>query len=89
MAGQRFDEPALQATFGHYLAVLVACDVAVDAAKSDPKVWFDRAPFGDAVRRLAAYRGGAHLGALTLASWVCDWRRFGRRRRSSTAPALV
>ncbi len=28
--------------------------------------------------RLAAYRGVAQLGALTLASEVCDWRRFGR-----------
>jgi transposase len=30
------------------------------------------------VHRLAAYRGVAYLGALTLASEVCDWRRFPR-----------
>ena len=35
-----------------------------------------RAPFADAVARLAAYRGITDLGALTLASEVCDWRRF-------------
>lgn len=28
------------------------------------------------MRRLAAYRGITQLGALTLASEVCDWRRF-------------
>ena len=30
------------------------------------------------VARLSAYRGVARMGALTLASEVCDWRRFGR-----------
>jgi len=78
LAAQRFDEPALAATFGHYRAVLVARDAAVDAAESDLKVWFGREPFADAVTRLACYRGVAHLGALTLASEVCDWRRFAR-----------
>lgn len=27
--------------------------------------------------RLSAYRGVTHLGALSLAAEVCDWRRFG------------
>lgn len=48
------------------------------AAEADLSVWYDRDPFADAVRRLAAYRGVARLGALTLASETCDWRRFGR-----------
>ena len=39
---------------------------------------YDTAPFADAVHRLAAYRGVTRLGALTLASEVCDWRRFAR-----------
>ena len=29
------------------------------------------------MHRLAAYRGVDYLGALTLATEVCDWRRFG------------
>ena len=62
----------------HYLSVLVARDAALDAAESDLKTWFDREPFADCVHRLGAYRGVARLGALTLASEVCDWRRFGR-----------
>lgn len=78
LATQRFDEPALATTLGHYRAVLFARDAAVDAAESDLKVWFDRDPFADCVHRLGAYRGIAHLGALTLACEVCDWRRFGR-----------
>jgi transposase len=78
LAAQRFNEPALAATFCHYRAVLADRDAAVDAVESDLKVWFDRAPFVDCVQRLGAYRGVAQLGALTLASEVCDWRRFGR-----------
>jgi len=78
LAAQRFDEPALDATFGHYRAVLAARDAAVAAAEADLKVWFDRDPFADCVHRLGAYRGIAHLGALTLAAEVCDWRRFPR-----------
>ncbi len=40
-------------------------------------------PFVDAVTRLSAYRGITELGALTLASEVGDWRRFG------SAPAFM
>jgi transposase len=78
VAAQRFDEPALDATFGHYRAVLDAREVAVAAIDADLRAWFDREPFADAVARLGAYRGVAHLGALTLACEVCDWRRFAR-----------
>ena len=39
--------------------------------------WYVRPPFADTVSRLAAYRGITHLGALSLAAEVCDWRRFG------------
>ena len=46
---------------------------AIDA---DLATWFTKAPFAEAVARLAAYRGITPLGALTLASEVCDWRRF-------------
>ena len=73
---QRFEDPALTATFGHYQATLTAREAAVDAIDADLALWFSRAPFADAVARLAAYRGVTELGALTLASEVCDWRRF-------------
>ena len=73
---QRFEDPALTAAFGHYRATLVAREAAVDAIDADLQRWFARAPFAEAVSRLAAYRGITELGALTLASEVCDWRRF-------------
>ncbi len=76
IAAQRFEDPALTATFGHYQATLTAREAAVDAIDADLKLWFTRAPFADSVARLAAYRGITELGALTLASEVCDWRRF-------------
>jgi transposase len=78
LAGQRFDERALAETFGHYRAVLAARDAAVGAVDADLSPWFHREPFADGVHRLGAYRGIAHLSALTLASEVCDWRRFPR-----------
>jgi transposase len=73
---QRFDDPALTATFGHYQATLTAREAAVDAIDADLAQWYARAPFADAVARLAAYRGVTELGALTLASEVSDWARF-------------
>ena len=73
---QRFDDPALTATFNHYQATLTARETAVDAIDADLKQWYGRPPFADAVARLCAYRGITELGALTLAAEVCDWRRF-------------
>ena len=78
LLSQRFDQPALRATYGHYRATLDARDAALVAIEADLAGWYDRAPFADAVHRLAAYRGVTRLGALTLASEVCDWRRFPR-----------
>lgn len=76
IAAQQFDDPALTATFQHYQATLSAREAAVVAIEADLVGWFARDPFADAVARLAAYRGITHMGALTLASEVCDWRRF-------------
>jgi transposase len=78
LLGQCFEEPALAATYAHYRAVLDAREAQLEAIGADLAGWYDRAPFADAVHRLAAYRGLTRLGALTLASEVGDWRRFGR-----------
>lgn len=77
---QRFDDPALRTTLEHYQATLTAREAAVDAIDADLGLWFTRAPFADAVSRLAAYRGITELGALTVASEVCDWRRLPTAR---------
>ncbi|HEX3539128.1 MAG TPA: IS110 family transposase [Acidimicrobiales bacterium] len=74
--GQHFDDPAVTATFNHYLATLVAHEAAVAAIDADLEACYPKPPFADAVARLAAYRGVTRLGALTLAAEVCDWARF-------------
>ena len=78
LASLHFGEPALQTTFDHYRAVLLARDAQLSAVEADLRVWTEREPFATPVHRLAAYRGVTTLGALTLQSEVCDWRRFGR-----------
>ena len=75
---QRFEDRTLQATYSHYRAVLEARDAAIAAVEADLVPCFTGQPFGEQVARLAAYRGITQLGALTLASEVCDWRRFAR-----------
>lgn len=76
LAAQTFSEPALAATFGHYRAVVLTRDAQLGAVEDDLAAWFNRAPFAETVLRLGAYRGVTHMGGLTLAAEVCDWRRF-------------
>jgi len=78
LVAQRFNDPALAATYAHYRAVLDVRDAQLEAIEADLATWYDAPPFADVVHRLAAYRGVTRLGALTLASEVCDWRRFPR-----------
>ena len=76
LAATHFDDPALEATYQRYLAVATVREADVDAVDADLAGWFDHPLFADAVARLSAYRGIDRLGALVLASEVCDWRRF-------------
>jgi transposase len=76
LLGQRFDDSALRATYAHYRAMLTAREAELAALEADLAHWYTHGPFTDAVARLGAYRGVAHLGALTIASEVGDWRRF-------------
>jgi transposase len=76
LRAQRFDQPAMTQTFGHYLAVVEVRNQALDAVEADLVGWCGRPPFAWQVTRLAAYRGITRLGALTLAAEVADWRRF-------------
>jgi transposase len=78
LLGQRFEQPALAATYAHYRAVLDSRDAQLDAIEAELATWYQRPPFAEAVSRLGAYRGVTRLGALTLASEVGDWRRFAR-----------
>ena len=78
LLGQRFDEPALAATYAHYRAVLQGRDAQLDAVEADLAGWYDRPPFGWQVARLAAYRGVAQLGASRWPPRSPGWRRFPR-----------
>jgi transposase len=89
LTGQRFDDAALRATYGHYRAVLLARDAELAAAEADLAHWYTYGPFVDAVARLAAYRGVAQLGALTIAGEVGDWRRFPTARTFMGFTGLV
>jgi len=53
-------------------------DAQLAAVEADLAGFCDQPPFAVQVARLAAYRGVTHLGALTLAAEVADWRRFAR-----------
>ena len=89
LCGQRFDEPALRASYGHYRAVLTARDGELAAIEADLAHWYTHGPFAAAVTRLAAYRGIARLGGLTIASEVGDWRRFPTARTFMGFTGLV
>ena len=89
LAGQRFEEAALRSAYGHYRAVLAAREAELAAVEADLAHWYRHGPFADAVSRLAAYRGIAYLGALTIASEVGDWRRFPTARTFMGFTGLV
>jgi transposase len=89
LCGQRFDDAALRATYAHYRAMLVARDAELAAVEADLAHWYTHGPFTDVVARLAAYRGVAHLGALSIASEVGDWRRFATARTFMGFTGLV
>jgi transposase len=76
LRAQRFDERALNVTFGHYLGTVEAREAELEAIEAELRRWLTDSLFADQIARLCAYRGVADLGALTLASEVCDWRRF-------------
>jgi transposase len=60
--------------------MLTARDAELAALEADVAHWYCHGPFTDAVARLAAYRGVASVGALTIAGEVGDWRRFPAAR---------
>jgi transposase len=76
LAAQTFDQPALQSTLDAYRAEVTARQAAVSAIDAQLRPWADRPPFAEGITRLIAYRGIAHIAALTITTEVCDWARF-------------
>ncbi len=85
----KFDDPAMKATFGHYLSAVQLREDSLKAVETDLSKYFMTGPYVDVVNRLAAYRGISHMGALAIASEVCDWRRFSGPRSFMGFCALV
>jgi transposase len=89
LGSQHFEHPALAATFAHHRAGVQLRDSSLEAVEADLAPWCERAPFGDQVRRLAAYRGVTAIGGLCLAAEVFDWRRFPYARQFMSFTGLV
>lgn len=89
LAAQHFDDRALAATFAHYRATVALRQSSLDAVEAELVPYQDRAPFGDQVPRLAAYRGVTRMGGLCLAAEVFDWRRFPQARPFMAFTGLV
>jgi transposase len=89
LAGVRFDDRALAATFAHYRATVELRDSSLAAIEEDLAPYCDRAPFGDQVHHLAAYRGVTRMGGLCTAAEVFDWRRFPTARSFMSFTGLV
>jgi transposase len=86
---QTFDEAAARATFARYRSTVECREVELEAIEADLGVYFDHDPFATALRRLCAYRGVDRLGALTLQTEVCDWRRFATGAAAGAFCGLV
>lgn len=89
LTSRRFSDRAVQATYDRYRAVATVRDADVAAVDADLQPWFDHELFHERASRLAAYRGIDQLGALTLVTEVCDWRRFSSAHHHMSFCGLV
>lgn len=78
LAAQRFEHPALSATFAHYRAALEIRLTQLKGLEGELDVWARREPFAPTVARLSCLRGISTLSALTLAVEICDFGRFAK-----------
>ena len=79
LGDQSFDRPhafALTTAFARYRATVECREAEPEALEADLACYLDEEPFATPARRLSAYKGVDHLGALVLQAEVCDWRRF-------------
>lgn len=85
----RFDDRGAEVAFGQLLATVDERERRVAAIEADLAWFFERGLFATEASRLAAYRGIDGISALTLASEVCDWRRFPTASRFMGFVGLV
>ena len=60
---QSFEDPALQAAFGHYRVALTAREAEMAAIEAELLPWAHRDPLGETVAKLTAYRGVGELSS--------------------------
>lgn len=73
---QHFDEPAAEAAFRHYVAALDTRRTHLKAIDAEIESAAERPPLAASVARLRTFRGIDTLFAVTIATEVCDFRRF-------------
>jgi transposase len=75
LLGLRFDDAALASTYAHHRSIVEERRLRLEALEADLLPYSDKDPYAEGVHRLCCYRGVNTIGALTLVSEVCDWRR--------------
>ena len=78
LLGLRFEDAALASTFAHYRSIVEERRLRLQALESDLVPYCEQDPYAEGVHRLCCYRGVDTIGALTLVTEVCDWRRFAK-----------
>ena len=86
---QTFDDPALTKTLSRYRATVECREAELAGIEADLAPYYEKEPFAESVRRLAAYRGVDFLGGLVLQAEICDWRRFSSREAAGAFCGLV
>lgn len=76
VATRHFEDKAVKAAFSFYRSSVATQDATLEAITAELTPYFDDSLFAGPLHRLGAYRGIDHLGALTIVSEVCDFRRF-------------
>lgn len=89
LAGRQFSEAALNSVFASYMAVLDEREADLERVEAELATYYTAAPFAGAVTRLCCYRGIDRLGALTIASEVCDFRRFSKAEHFAGFTGLI
>jgi transposase len=80
---QRFDDPAAQLAFRHYLSARDLRTTQLEQIDAELQRAVGQPPLVEPVARMRCLRGIDTLSAATIQAEVCDFRRFG------TAPAFM
>ena len=77
IASRHFEDQPTKDAFSFYRCGVTIQDATLKAITADLTPYFCDPLFSGPLHRLGAYRGIDYLGALSIISEVCDFRRFG------------